>query len=89
MVEKGLIADGLAPSYFIEGLLYNVPADRFGGTEVLNFTDTFDWMAAANRDAFECANGYFYLLNDSSPVTWTAAKCSTYLNAIASYWKAN
>jgi hypothetical protein len=87
LVAKGLIADGLAPSYFIEGLLYNVPPDRFGGTEVANFTDTFDWLASADREKFVCANEQFYLLNDSSPVTWTAAKCTTYLNAIASYWR--
>ena len=31
MLDNGLIAAGLAPSYFIEGLLYNVPIDRFGG----------------------------------------------------------
>lgn len=26
-----MIVDGLAPSYFLEGLLYNVPDENFGG----------------------------------------------------------
>jgi hypothetical protein len=31
MIEKGMLADGVAPSYFIEGMLWNVPNDRFTG----------------------------------------------------------
>jgi hypothetical protein len=33
MIEKKIIDDGLAPSYFLEGLLWNVPVEQFGGTE--------------------------------------------------------
>lgn len=29
LVESGLIEAGTAPSYFIEGLLYNVPNEKF------------------------------------------------------------
>ena len=29
MIEKKLLADGIAPSYFIEGMLWNVPPDKF------------------------------------------------------------
>ena len=29
MIEKNLLADGVAPSYFIEGMLANVPNDKF------------------------------------------------------------
>jgi hypothetical protein len=31
MIEKGFLAEGVAPSYFIEGMLWNVPNDRFTG----------------------------------------------------------
>lgn len=44
MIADGLIASGLAPSYFIEGLLYNVPIDRFGGSYSANFNDTLNWL---------------------------------------------
>src|SRR6202023_118662 len=30
-VQDGLIKPGTAPSYFIEGMLYNVPIEHFGG----------------------------------------------------------
>ena len=31
MIEKGVIKVGTAPSYFIEGMLSNVPAEHFNG----------------------------------------------------------
>jgi hypothetical protein len=84
MIEKRIISDGLAPSYFIEGMLYNVPKDRFGGTEQLNFRDVLDWLLAANRDEFVCANGQFKLLGRGS-VTWPPENCTAFLNAVNKY----
>jgi hypothetical protein len=86
MIEQGLVDAKLAPSYFLEGLLYNVPRDRFGGTQTANFLDTLNWVTAADRSQFLCANEQFYLLNDYSPVTWTAAKCDAFLAAAQSFW---
>ncbi|MES2294357.1 MAG: nucleotidyltransferase [Pseudomonadota bacterium] len=88
LVEKKLIADGLAPSYFLEGLLYNVPKDRFGGTEVQNFCDTINWLNAADRSKFLCANEMFYLFHDTSPVTWRAQNCSAFLRVAIDYYNA-
>lgn len=86
MIDKNLIQDGLAPSYFLEGLLYNVPAGRFGGTEQENFKDTLDWLSENDRSKFLCANEQFYLFHSKSPVTWRAENCSTFLTAATDYW---
>jgi len=32
LIERGLLLKGEAPSYYIEGLLYNVPNELFAGT---------------------------------------------------------
>ena len=37
MIERGELAEGVAPSYYLEGMLYNVPADKFG----TSYQDTF------------------------------------------------
>jgi predicted nucleotidyltransferase len=86
MIREGLLAAGAAPSYFLEGLLYNVPSDRFGGTHTANFIDVLSWIVAADRSKFLCANEQFYLLNDFSPVTWTEAKCDAFINAAVACW---
>jgi hypothetical protein len=86
MIDKNIISADLAPSYFLEGLLYNVPNERFGGSHQLNFKDTLDWLIAADRSKFECANGLYYLLHPTSLVTWRAEKCDAYLKAAKKYW---
>jgi hypothetical protein len=85
MIEKNIIRDGLAPSYFIEGMLYNVPADRFGGTEQVNFRDVLVWLLSAKRDDFVCANEQFKLLGRGN-VTWPPENCTALLNAVKKYW---
>lgn len=87
MIEKKIIRDDLAPSYFVEGMLYNVPDHRYGGTEQLNFKDVLEWLLAADRSKFLCANEQFYLLGNSN-VTWPADNCTAFLNAVKKYWDA-
>jgi hypothetical protein len=90
MIADGDIRDGLAPSYFLEGLLYNVPIAQFGGTYTQNFNDTLNWLVGADRSRFECANGLYYLFHATSPVTWRAENCAAFLNAAVSkrdHWR--
>ncbi|WP_439924445.1 hypothetical protein [Nitrobacter sp. JJSN] len=86
MIDKKLIVPDLAPSYFLEGLLSNVPNDRFGGTEQQNFRDTLDWLWKADRSKFACANDLHYLFHATSPVTWRSEKCDTFLSKTVDYW---
>lgn len=85
LVADGWIEDGLAPSYFIEGLLYNVPNHRFGGSHTANFYDCFNWLIAADRSDFICVNERYYLLREGSPVTWRAGNCDAFLAAVAAF----
>ena len=87
MIEKKMIEDGLAPSY-LEGLLWNVPLDRFGGTEQQNFRDTLEWLWKADRSKFSCANDLYYLFHPTSPVTWRAEKRERFLSKAIDYWNA-
>ncbi|WP_334455250.1 nucleotidyltransferase [Bradyrhizobium elkanii] len=82
--DQKKIEDGLAPSYFIEGMLYNVPPTKFGGSEQMNFKDVLNWLLSADRDKFVCANEQFKLLGGAH-VTWPAANCTQFLNAVKSY----
>jgi hypothetical protein len=81
MIEARMVDPKLAPSYFLESLLYNAPADRFRGSHQANFIDTQTWINNADRSNFVCANEQFYLLNEHSPVTWRASKCNAFLAA--------
>jgi hypothetical protein len=86
LVEAGLLGAGEAPSYYLEGLLYNVPNEYFGGTYSEEFVRILNWLLAADRSKFVCANSQYYLLWDNSPVTWRAPLCAKFLSACCNLW---
>lgn len=86
MVDDGKLADGLAPSYFIEGMLWNVPADHFGKSYEKSFVNAFNWVLKADKTKLVCANNLFWLVRDNSPDCWPTANFDTYLAATQKYW---
>ena len=87
LVNDGIIEVGLAPSYYIEGLLYNVSNEKFGESYEDTFINCINWTMDADRTKFVCANEQYYLLREDSPVTWRDAKCSEFLSAACDLWK--
>lgn len=85
-VAKGLLNQGDAPSYYLEGLLYNVPDSTFGDSYMKTFVAAFNWIMEADRSTFVCANEYYPLLMNGSPVTWRADKCDAFLEACVKIW---
>lgn len=86
MVDRGLISRDTAPSYYVEGLLYNVPADNFGRTYEQSVMNSINWMLNADRSQFVCANEQYYLCHPTSPVTWRAEKRDAFLNGVVQLW---
>lgn len=86
MVDEGLIESKVAPSYYLEGLLYNVPLQEFGGSYQDTFVNSYNWIMQADRSKFVCANEQYYLLRDGSPVTWRDEKCAQFLKAVGEFW---
>jgi hypothetical protein len=86
MVDADYVQEGLAPSYFIEGMLYNVPNANFGSSYVDTFAAAINWLLKADRSQLLCANEQYYLLNPVSPVTWRAEDCTAFLDAIIKFW---
>ena len=87
MVDDGLIEKTLAPSYFLEGLLYNVPKDQFGTSHKDSFVNAYNWIVKADRMQFLCANEQYYLLRDGDPVTWPVSDGEKFLRQLAKFWR--
>jgi hypothetical protein len=81
-----MIEAGVAPSYYIEGLLYNVPKEKFGKSYFDSFVNCMSWIWEADRSKFLCANEQYYLLRENSPVTWRESKCTQFLTAARDLW---
>lgn len=85
MVEEGIIADGVAPSYFVEGLLYNVPHDQFGQNYADSFCNCFNWILSSDKSKWICTNNMHFLLGTTN-VQWTRANCDLFINGLANLW---
>lgn len=86
MIADRLISDDLAPSYFLEGMLYNVPNSNFGGTYVGTISNALNFLLNCERSSLVCANEMYKLLHPTSPVTWRAEKMDNYLQKTIAYW---
>jgi hypothetical protein len=87
LVEDGTINDGLAPSYYVEGLLYNVPNDKFVGNYRDAVLNILTWLhETSDRKNFVCVNKQFYLLRDNAHECWPTANGEQFINAIIKLW---
>ena len=82
MEKTGLILSGLAPSYFVECMLYNVPNHFF----VYNLRDRWTvilvWLwQQANLDIFQCQNGQSMLFG-SGPEHWSVPRAQQFISAL-------
>ncbi len=86
MTDEGVVKTGLAPSYFIEGMLWNVPANLFGASYGDLFVNAFNWVLKADKTKLACANDLFWLVRDNSQACWPTVNFDAYLAAARKYW---
>lgn len=87
MVDDGLIKASSAPSYCIEGLLYNVPNDKLTSSYQDCVVNTLNWyQQEAKKVDLVCANEQYYLLRDGSHTCWPQANCDAFVKAAVKLW---
>ena len=89
MIAKGYLSEGYAPSYFLEGMLYNVPNNLFGSSYEDTCVNAINWLSECDREKLVCANERYYLLRSNSPVCWRPEEFETYLAAVIKFWNAS
>jgi hypothetical protein len=87
LVEDGKLKSGIAPSYYLEGLLYNVPNEKFGSSYVESFVAAMNWIQQeADKSKLVCANEQYYLLRTGKPTSWESIDAETFINAAIKLW---
>ena len=85
LASNNLISSNLAPSYFLECLLYNVPDSAFQ----LGFQDTYysvvKWMSQNNLERLVCQNGRQSLFG-LSPQQWSLKDAKALVNQLIALW---
>jgi len=87
MIDDGYIDEGVAPSYFLEGMLWSVPNEHFGTSYEDSFINTYNWLIEADRSNLACANDLFWLVRDNSRICWPTSNFDAYLTAAGQYWR--
>lgn len=88
MIEKGLLAEGVAPSYFIEGMLWNVPNDKFDGDFGDMWVACYNWIVAADESTLACASDLHWLVREDSAICWPSENFRAFTAALRKYWEA-
>jgi hypothetical protein len=87
MIDKGLLADGVAPSYFIEGMLSNVPNEKFKGDYQDMWVACFNWLVSADETKLACASDLHWLIRENSSICWPSANFHAFTAALKKYWE--
>lgn len=85
LVAKKVLAKDVAPSYFIECLLYNVPDSLFKPKLAPTYTGILDWLGTARRKDFKCQNGQVELFG-SGREQWSQKKARAFIKALQDMW---
>lgn len=87
MIVQGLLRPGIAPSYYIEGLLYNVPNGNFASSYQGCVVNTLNWyrQEASNTDLV-CASEQHDLLRDGQHTCWNQSDCDAFIEAAIRLW---
>ena len=87
LVDANLIKKGIAPSYYLEGLLYNVPSEKFSNSYQDSFVSAINWIQEnADKSNLVCANEQYYLLRKNFHTCWDPANCEKFLEVAIKFW---
>ncbi len=87
LVADGTLKAGIAPSYYLEGLLYNVPSEKFGVSYLDCFVNAMNWIQTeADKDKLLCANEQYYLLWEGTHTSWEKANSEAFIEAAIRTW---
>ncbi|MEI8696905.1 nucleotidyltransferase domain-containing protein [Mesorhizobium sp. ISC15] len=89
MIDDGYLEDGIAPSYYIEGLLSNAADYCFSGTLQEMFNACMNHLRQSNREHLMCANGIHWLVRDGAQICWSVANFNTFMAAVQTFWDEN
>lgn len=85
LIGQGRISKELAPSYFLECLLYNVPDQWFGASYQHAYCNILAWLGGADLNGFTCQNELVPLFG-SSQQQWSVPDAHTLIDALQRLW---
>lgn len=86
--EVGLLKNRIAPSYYIECLLYNVPIGKMVGSYQESVVNVLNWyQSEASKFDLLCANEQYYLLRTGFHTCWPQQDCDDFISSAIELWQ--
>ena len=85
-VADGLLGAGVAPSYFLEGMLHNVPNNQFGVSYAQSVVNALVWLRDCDRTDLVTASGQHWLVRDNSSTSLPTASFEAFASAMIDLW---
>lgn len=85
LIDNEVLEEGVAPSYFVECLLYNAPDEVFGGTFQESYFNLLKWMQASRPEEMLCQNEQLPLFGDA-PEQWSVENFKAFRSALIEQW---
>ena len=86
LVDDGAVDKNLAPSYFLECLVYNVPDKQFVSSCQSTFCNVVNWLSTADLSSFVCQNEQLLLFGNTQE-QWSISNAKTLLQKLADLWQ--
>ena len=86
MVNNQYLGAGVAPSYFLEGMFYNVPNAYFTFSYQESLNSALSWLELCDPQNLVCANKRHCLIRDGSDICWNIHDYRTFLSEVRRYW---
>ena len=83
--STGRISTDLAPSYFVECLIYNAPDLAFQPGFQETYCSIVNWVVESDLDRLVCQNGQQWLFGPS-PEQWSVGDAKAFANQLVSLW---
>jgi hypothetical protein len=88
MINNGVINADLVSSYYIEGMLCNVPNPSFGVTFQSTVANCLNHLRNARESDLMCANNLRPLVRDGRPDSLPTANFNTFITQAIEFWNA-
>ncbi len=87
LTDEGKMAEGTAPSYYVECLAYNIPNNHFGGSLHNSVLNSLKWFSENhnNFSQLKCQNEVSNLFG-SEGTQWNIPHCQEFTSAIINLW---
>jgi hypothetical protein len=85
-VSDGRLAAAVAPSYFLEGMLYNVPDNLFGVSYGQSVTKALVWLRDCDRSTLVTASGRHYLVRAGNSTSWRPEDFEAFIGVMIDQW---